>query len=207
MAQLFSQDEEFLKAQRERLEILKGTAGGSGGQPPIQPPDVSANPDPSDPKDDDDDKNNNNSQPPRRRRAPSRSPSPPRRFHRPTPEEIMGAKQEELQTFAKVITIALAARPKEEDSGKCLPVKAPDTFDGIFIKFRRWWESIDEDFAIHRRRVPTDKTKIYSVGTFPRDQATDWYMEHRWMMKTLHLDNNWKAFSTAMEERFTDRQE
>ena len=26
-------------------------------------------------------------------------------------------------------------------------------------------------------------------------------------MKTLHLEDNWKAFSTAMEERFTDRQE
>ena len=26
-------------------------------------------------------------------------------------------------------------------------------------------------------------------------------------MKALHLDNNWVAFSAAMEERFTDRQE
>lgn len=26
-------------------------------------------------------------------------------------------------------------------------------------------------------------------------------------MKTLHLDNNWKAFSTALKERFTDHQE
>ena len=26
-------------------------------------------------------------------------------------------------------------------------------------------------------------------------------------MKTLHLEDNWKAFSMAIEERFTDRQE
>ena len=26
-------------------------------------------------------------------------------------------------------------------------------------------------------------------------------------MKALHLDDNWVAFSAAMEERFTDRQE
>ena len=71
-----------------------------------------------------------------------------------------------MQTFAEVIAMALAARPKEEDSGKCLPVKAPDTLDGTFIKFRRWWESIDEYFVIHRKRVLTDETKLYSVGTF-----------------------------------------
>ena len=32
-------------------------------------------------------------------------------------------------------------------------------------------------------------------------------MERKRTMKTLHLEDNWKAFSTAMEERFTDRQE
>ena len=76
-----------------------------------------------------------------------------------------------------------------------------------FVKFRRWWESIDEYFAIHRKRVPTDETKLYSVGTFLRDQAADWYMERKRTMKTLHLEDNWKAFSMAIEERFTDRQE
>ena len=207
VAQLFSEEEEFLKAQRERLKILKGSAGGLGRQPLIKPPDVSANPDASDPRDDDDDDDDDDSQPFWRRKAPSRSPCPPRRFHWPTPEEIAKAKQDEMQTFAEVITMTLAARPKEEDSGKCLPVKAPDTSDGAFIKFRRWWESIDEYFTIHRKRVPTDKTKIYSVGTFLRDQAADWYQERKRTMKTLHLEDNWKAFSTALEERFTDRQE
>ena len=112
-----------------------------------------------------------------------------------------------MQTFAEIITIALALRPKEDDMGKRLPVNAPDTYDGLFVKFRRWWESIDEYFAIHRKRVPTDETKIYSVGTFLRDQAADWYMERKGTMKTLHLKDNWKAFSMAIEERFTDRQE
>ena len=112
-----------------------------------------------------------------------------------------------MQTFAEIIAMALAARLKEDDSGKRLPVKAPDTFDGMFVKFRRWWESIDEYFAIHRKRVPTDETRIYSVGTFLRDQAADWYMERKRTMKTLHLEDNWKAFSMAIEERFTDSQE
>ena len=204
VAALFSQEEEFLRAQREKLEALKGTAGGSGGTPPL-PPGGRANPDPSDPGDDDDD---DGSIPSRRRgNAPSRSPSPPMHFQRPMPEEIARAKREEMQTFAEIIAMALAAQPKEDDMGKRLLVKAPDTYDGSFVKFRRWWESIDEYFAIHRKRVPTDETKIYSVGTFLRDQAADWYMERKRMMKTLHLEDNWKAFSMAIEERFTDNQE
>ena len=112
-----------------------------------------------------------------------------------------------MQTFAEIIAMALAAQPKEDDTGKRLPVKAPDTYDGSFVKFRRWWESIDEYFTIHRKRVPTDETKIYSVGTFLGDQAADWYMERKRTMKTLHQEDNWKAFSMAIEERITDRQE
>ena len=96
---------------------------------------------------------------------------------------------------------------KEEDSGKRLPVKAPNTFDGSFIKFRRWWESMDEYFTIHKRRVPTDETKIFSVGTFFRDQAADWYVERKRTLRATKLKDNWEAFSEAMEDRFTDRQE
>ena len=205
VAALFSEEEEFLRAQKERLEALKETAGGSGGTLPL-PPGGRANPDPSHPGDDDDD--DNGSAPSRRRGgAPSRSPSPPRHFHRPTPEDLAQAKREKMQTFAEIIAMALAAQPKEDDTGKRLPVKAPDTYDRSFVKFRRWWESIDEYFAIHWKRVPTDETKIYSVGTFLRDQASDWYMERKQTKKTLHLEDNWKAFSMAIEERFTDRQE
>ena len=93
---------------------------------------------------------------------------------------------------------------KEEDSGKCLPVKASDTFDGTFTKFRRWWEAIDEYFTIHKRRVPTDETKIFSVGTFLRDQAADWYTERKRTLHVAKLKDNWEAFSEAMEDRFTD---
>lgn len=61
VAALSSQEDEFLRAQKERLDILqgKGTAGGSGGLPPTNPTGVAANPDQSDPgdynEDDDDD--------------------------------------------------------------------------------------------------------------------------------------------------------
>ena len=96
---------------------------------------------------------------------------------------------------------------KEEDSGKRLPVKAPDTFDGTFTKFRRWWEAIEKYVTIHKRRVPTDETKIFTVGTFLRDQAADWYTERKRTIRAAKLKDNWEAFSKAMEDRFTDRQE
>ena len=112
-----------------------------------------------------------------------------------------------MQAFAEIIAMALASQLKKDNTGKRLPVKAPDTYDGSFVKFRRWWQSIDEYFAIYRKRVPTNETKIYSVGTFLRDQAANWYMERKRTMKTLHLEDNWKVFSMAIEERFTDRQE
>ena len=40
-----------------------------------------------------------------------------------------------MQTFAEIIAMALLAQPKEDDTGKRLPVKAPDTYNGSFVKF------------------------------------------------------------------------
>ena len=82
VAALFSQEEEFLRAQRERLEAPKGTAGGLGGASP-PPPRGLANPDPRDLGDDNDNDNDDNGSPPSRRRggAPTRFPSPPGDFH------------------------------------------------------------------------------------------------------------------------------
>ena len=82
-----------------------------------------------------------------------------------------------METFAEIIAMALAARPMEEDTGKRLLVKALETFDRTFNNFRRWWDCIDEYFAIQRKKVPMEETKIYSVGTFLRVQAADWYMK------------------------------
>ena len=205
-AALFSQEEQFLKAQRERLEFLKGNSEAGKVPPPPPPlrqPPVATGGDPDDdPGDDDDD-------------LPSeRSHRGRRRSRNPSCSQSRDSRQLDKNVFAE--TIALAAHilskmkeGKEEDSGKRLPVKSPDTFDGTstFTKFRRWWESIDEYFTIHKRHVPTDETKIFSVGTFLRDQAADWYIERKRTLRAAKLNDNWEAFSEAMEDRFTDRQE
>ena len=96
-----------------------------------------------------------------------------------------------MTTFAKILSTAFHQLKKEdEDSGNSLPIKAPETFDGSFTKFRRWWELINEYFAIHQKRVPHNKTKINSLGTFLRDQAADWFTERKRSMKALSLDDH-----------------
>ena len=134
---LFSQEEEFLKAQKERLEFLKGNEGvGKVPQPPPpkQPPVATGGNLDDDPGDDDDDDEPPSEQGRRGRHARRRSRDPFRSQSRDT-------RQLDKDEFAE--TIALAAHilskmkeGKEEDSGKRLPVKAPDTFDGTFTKFR-----------------------------------------------------------------------
>ena len=113
-----------------------------------------------------------------------------------------------MAAFAKILAMTFQQLKKDDDdSGKRIPLKAPETFDGSFTKFRRWSESINKYFVIHQKRVPNDQTKIYSLGTFLRDQAADWYAERKRSRKALDLEDNWVAFSAAIEDRFTDRQE
>ena len=176
-----------------RFERLKDMTGGNGGgnEPPRTTP--AGNPGYNSPSESDDERPERPLIPRRRRWAP--------------PKDSEASKKQEMEDMAEFIAIAVTRLNKASDPGKRLPIKAPETFDGTFTKFRRWWESIDEYFTIHATRVPDDQTKIYSLGTFLRDQAADWYTERKRTMKTLHLNDNWLAFSTAMEERFTDRQE
>ena len=110
--------------------------------------------------------------------------------------------------FAKILAATFQQLKKaDEDTSKRRPIKAPKTFDRSFIKFRRWWESINKYFAIHQKRVCNNETKIYSLGTFLRGQAADWYTERKRSKNALYLEDNWVAFSAAMEDRFTDKQE
>ena len=83
-------------------------------------------------------------------------------------------EEEAMAGFAEVLNTAFQQLKKaDEESGKRLPIKAPETFERSFTNFRRRWESINEYFAIHQKRVPNDETKIYSLGTFLRDQAAN----------------------------------
>ena len=141
-----------LDAMLETHETFPASGNGGGKVPPKGPRLAEGDPDDSDP---------------------SSEPSTPRRRPSPMPwTEPPGLVNEEeaMAGFAKVLTTAFQQLKKaDEDNSKRLPIKAPETFDGSFTKFRRWWESINEYFTIHQKRVPSDETKIYSLGTFLRD--------------------------------------
>ena len=98
--------------------LLKGGNGGRG--PPKQPTAPAGNPDDSDPS----------SEP----TTPRRRPSPlPRRKHLSSEEE----EDKSMATFAKILATAFQQLKKDDDdSGKRIPLKAPETFDGSFAKFR-----------------------------------------------------------------------
>ena len=192
-AALFFQEEECLKAQKERLEFLKGNEEAGKVPPPPPPPKQPPVAEGGDPDDDLGD-NDDDDEPPSEQERGGRHAR--RRSRDPSCSQSRDPRQLDKDEFAE--TIALAAHilskikeGKVEDSGKRLPVKAPDTFDWTFTKFRRWWESINEYFTIHKRCVPTHQTKIFSVGTFLRDQAADWYIKRKRTLCAAKLNDNW----------------
>ena len=79
-------------------------------------------------------------------------------------------EEEAMAGLAKVLATAFQQLKRaDENSGKSLPIKAHETFDGSFTKFTRWWDSINEYFTIHQKTVPNNETKIYSLESFLRD--------------------------------------
>ena len=82
--------------------------------------------------------------------------------------------------FTKILDVAFQwLKNYDNDSRERIPLKAPEILDGSLSEFRRWLESINEYITIHQNRVRNNQTKIYSLGTFLRDQAADWYAEKK----------------------------
>ena len=137
-----------------------------------------------------------------------RSASPPPEF---PPDFLEGAwvapenrpEIDQAQVLAQAIANAMrSARPA--DSGRRLPVKQPDTFDGEYTKFRSWWRQMKKYLQIHQHQVPDDLTKINTVSTFLRGQALLWAEARERLMETRSAQDTWTALCSKMEERFTD---
>ena len=89
------------------------------------------------------------------------------------------------------------------DSGKRIQMKSPDTFNGKFEKFRRWWESVKEYLHVNQSRAPTDDIKIIFVGSLMKERGQDWYQERKRDLEAKKLHDNWAAFSASLVEDFT----
>ena len=112
--------------------------------------------------------------------------------------------------FAQAIAIAVKealAGATPTDRGKRLPVKAPESFDGSYSKFRLWWETMRQYLHIQRHSVPDDETKILSIGTYLSGEAKTWFNARLREAEASHQYDDWKSFSSALVDRFTDQQE
>ena len=72
---------------------------------------------------------------------PSSEPTTPRRRPSPLPRrKCLSSEEEEdksMNAFARILASAFHQHKKEdEDSGQRIPLKAPETFDGSFSKYK-----------------------------------------------------------------------
>ena len=76
------------------------------------------------------------------RRRPSPLPEPRKLF---TEDD----KEKAMTRFVRIHATAFQQHKKaDEDTRKRIPFKAPETFNGSFSKFTKWWELVNEYLAI-----------------------------------------------------------
>ena len=131
---------------------------------------------------------------PKKGKEPSPPPPPPATDH-----EVFATLL--AQTLKKVIPT-----PKQ-DTGRRLPVKAPETFNGEFVKFQGWWKSMERYLRIYASHIPDDVTRIDVVSTFFKDDALLLYEVRERLLDLRGSQDSWQAFSSKLEEQFTDKQE
>ena len=60
---------------------------------------------------------------------------------------------------------------------------------------------------IYASHIPDDTTQIDVVSTYFKDDALLWYEAREHLLDLRGSQDSWKAFSSKLEERFTDKQE
>ena len=55
--------------------------------------------------------------------------------------------------------------------------------------------------------LPTDQIKIQTVGAFMKGGAWSWYQQRKRTMEVSCTPDDWKAFQSALVDRFTDQME
>jgi hypothetical protein len=73
--------------------------------------------------------------------------------------------------------------------------------------YRRWIRSVERYLQYFREEFHDDIDKIIWVGGLLEDKALAWYDNREEDMKKFFQVDNWKSFTSTMEERFVDKQE
>jgi hypothetical protein len=158
-----------------------GRAGGFGGakSPPGSPSDTSSDDGDAKPRRKRSPTRRSPSTPPRKPRERKRSPSPPPRKPR-DPVRI---------TIEKPV------------------LDKPEKFSGRDAKptFAAWWARINKYFEYYEGTYVKETDKISFVGHRMSGNAEEWFESRAAQLKRLKKEDDWKAFSSAIEARFHSR--
>ena len=124
--------------------------------------------------------------------------------HLPTPTPPLTDHEVFAALLAQILKKVIPTQ--KQDTGRRLPVKAPETFNSEFVKFRGWWKSITRYLRIYASHIPGDTTRIDVVSTYFKDNALLGYEARERLLDLRRSQVTWKAFSSKLEKRFTDKQ-
>jgi hypothetical protein len=178
---LYDSDEDYAGASGGAGGGGGGGAGGRGGakSPPGSPSDTSSDDDDAKPRRKRSPARRSPSTPPRKPRERKRSPSPPPRKPR-DPVRI---------TIEKPV------------------LDKPEKFSGRDAKptFAAWWARINKYFEYYEGTYVKETDKISFVGHRMSGNAEEWFESRAAQLKRLKKEDDWKAFSSAIEARFHSR--
>ena len=115
----------------------------------------------------------------------------------PSPTPPLPPIQEEA--FAALLAQTLR-KTMTQDTGRRLPVKAPQTFNSEFTKFRGWWKAMQRYLRIYASHIPDDTTRINVVSTYLKDDALLWHEARERLLEQKRKIDNWMLFSSKIEE-------
>lgn len=83
----------------------------------------------------------------------------------------------------------------------------PEKFSGRDTKptFATWWARVANYFKYYETTYVKETDKIAFVGHHMSGNAEEWYEARAAQLKRQHKEDDWKAFSSAIETRFSSR--
>jgi hypothetical protein len=98
--------------------------------------------------------------------------------------------------------------PREPAEPSKLAMDKPEKFTGEDESlFRAWCRAMEEWMDVNKKNFSNDKTKIYWVGSMLRKKARVWHQARQDECTRMHIEDNWKAYSSAIQERFIDEED
>ena len=133
---------------------------------------------------------------------------------RDTLASVMSSKRKERKRatekekeLAFLYGLGESQRDKKE---KKIRIPEPDSFDGSYNgnpSYQRWFEKLNDYLRHHRGTWDGDEDLIRIFEAFMKGCARDWFDNRARAMRTAHQVDNFRAFVSAMDERFKDSRE